>query len=443
MSNHRPHSILSRSILTCLTVVLAGGCHPDVDVKESGSATAEKDLFGESETNASDSGIPTTSDGNTEAPVDPQDACELHPTPDFPGVRFECGGTFSGGLVFDYYGDKDIPLHGFLPCQDLSKWYEKEPGYVYTCFASLKDQQFGSQAEKADLSEVQACCLEGSPDEAVGPFCRIDAAQDLCVSASDQLNELRKELPLVPKLKEINQQLENLNYFLATSETQSDCAITFAKGLVATGDITKASEGLEWKPAAKWELDSDEGWPWFRKLDVNLNEFILEEMSATTSACLDPALNEPQTGVLADGTVTVADDTARGETRLTGGDFAFRQEFCSGPICDFHLDALRLTAAPFTFAGRHFHAITAELTTPAKGRISGETVRIPGAQVELALRFHVSSDAAGDETHALKLRASGDVTASLSADSQFAVRSLRLANWPVEIEIATRPGQAR
>jgi len=441
--SHHPRYILPRSILTCLAVVLAGGCHPDVDVKESGSATAEKDLFGETETDASDSGIPTTSDSDATPPIDPQDACELHPTPDFPGVRYECGGSFAGGLVFDYYGAKDIPLHGFLPCQDLSKWYPKEPGYVYTCFASLKEQHFGSQAEKASLSEVQACCLEGSPDEAVGPFCRIDAAQDLCVSASDQLNQLRKELPLVPKLKEINQQLENLNYFLAASETQSECAFTFAKGLVATGDITKASDTLDWKPAAKWELDSDDGWPWFRELDVNLNEFILEELSATTSVCLDPALNEPQTGVLADGTATVSDDTARGETSLTGGDFAFRQGLCSGPICDFQLDALRLTAAPFTFAGRHFHEITAELTSPAKGRISGETVRIPGHRVELALRFQVSSEASGDEVHALTLRANGDVTASLSPDSHFAVRSLRLANWPVEIELATKSVQAR
>ena len=208
--------------------------------------------------------------------------------------------------------------------------------------------------------------------------------------------------------------------------------------------INGPGEGLEWDPTAKWQHDSDDGWPWSRELDVNLNEFILDEMIPTTSACLDPALREPQAGVLLGGTVVVSDETARGETRLTGGDVAFRQEPCSGPICDFQLDTLRLAAAPFAFAGHRFHEITAELTTPATGRISGETVRIPGHRIELALRFRVSSDGtSGDEVHTLKLRASGDVTASLSPDSRFAVRSLRLATWPVEIELATEPVQAR
>lgn len=128
--SHHPCHILPSSLLTCLTVVLAGGCHPDVTAKETGSATDESDLFGESETDAADSGTPTTSGADTTPPIDPQDACELHPAPDFPGVRYEYGGSFAGGLVFDYYGATDIPLHTFVPCQDLSDWFPKEPGYV-------------------------------------------------------------------------------------------------------------------------------------------------------------------------------------------------------------------------------------------------------------------------------------------------------------------------
>jgi len=444
------HSIRSVRTLSVLSfaataVVVASGCHHDVVAKETGSATDEKDLFGESETDTADSGIPTTSASDTDQSVNPQEACELHPTPEFPGVRFECGGSFTTTLVFDFYGAGDVPLDALLPCQDLSEESPKQAGYRYTCFAVLSDQQFGAKAERANLRDVEACCVEATPDEAVDPFCRVDAAQDMCVATSDYLNELRKQIPVIPKFKEINEQLENLNEFIATSASQSDCAKTIAKGFLATGDIDTFGETVDWQPTAKVQLDPEDGWPWFRALDLNVNEFALEDMSETDSTCLDAALEKPLIGTFAGGKIGVSDGDNRTEALLTRGAFSFSQEQCNGRSCDFQLETLQLAATPFSLAGYRFDEISAELTAPARGTISGESVRIPGQQIELSIRARVSSnDVPGTgELRTLQVRASGDMVASLSRDSRFAVESLRLANWPAEIELTTAAVAAR
>ena len=454
---HNSLSIRTLSVLAlaATAVAAAGGCHHEFMAKETDSATEAKDLFGESETDTADSGIPTTSESDsgipttsvsdTDQPVNPQETCELHPTPAFPGVRFECGGSFTTTLVFDFYGASDVPLDKLLPCQDLSKESPKQAGYRYTCFAVLKDQEFGAGAERANLRNVEACCIETAPDEAVDPFCRIDAAQDMCVATSDYMNELRKQIPFIPKFKEINDQLENLNEFIASSVGQSDCAKTLAKGFIATGDIETFDETVDWQPTAKVQLDPQDGWPWFRALDLNVNEFALEDKSETDSACLVPALEKPLVGTFAGGKVGVSDGENRTEALLTRGAFSFSKERCNGQSCAFQLETLQLTVTSFSLAGYRFDQISAEMTAPARGTISGESVRIPGQQIELSIHARVSSTdvPSNGELRTLQLRTSGDMVASLSQDSRFAVESLRLANWPVEIELTTTAAAAR
>lgn len=62
---YRSIRTLSACSFAATIVVMAGGCHQDIAAKETGSATDEKDLFGESETDSADSGIPTTSASDT------------------------------------------------------------------------------------------------------------------------------------------------------------------------------------------------------------------------------------------------------------------------------------------------------------------------------------------------------------------------------------------
>lgn len=445
MDNRRPRCPLLISAFAAIALAPAGGCHADVFAKGTDSATNENELFGESEPTTSESWTPTTSEGDTEPALDPQDACELHPQPGFPGLRFECAGSFATALVFDYYGASDVPINSLVPCVDLSDALPKQPGYLYTCFAKLQGQHFGPDAEQASVREVEACCLADSPAEAVDPFCRIDAAQDICIGVSDHLNDLRKQIPFLPKFKEVNQQLKNLNYFLAASDNQSDCAQTFAKGFLAVGDIVETSKTVDWQPTAEVQLDPDDGWPWFRAIDMNVTELALAEMNETDRSCLDSNLPEPQTGVIPGGRLAVSDGESKGEAQLSGGSFAFRRERCSASTCDFQLDALRLDAGPLTLGGFEFEEITAELTVPAVGKISGERVRIPGQGVTFTVRARIiaTDGPGGDEVQMFQLRARGDMLGSLSINSGFSIESVELFNWPIEIELATEPGAAR
>lgn len=96
-----------------------------------------------------------------------------------------------------------------------------------------------------------------SPDEAASEYCRLDGAEEFCVAASDGLNAFRAELPFVPALAEVNQQLENLNKFLAQSMTQTSCSTSIAGGLLKEGNFQGDTAKASWYLEHPRELDQE------------------------------------------------------------------------------------------------------------------------------------------------------------------------------------------
>lgn len=299
--------------------------------------------------------LPTTT-ATEEPPVDPLEHCELNPEPGFAGEIYACSGEFSTRMVFDYYGDADIPLDAFLPCADESKISPKPAGYVYTCFLQRADLDFGPESTQGDAQDVEACCLSGSPEEAVDPFCRIAAAEDLCVAASNRLNGLRHEkVFLAPALDEISGQLENLNLFLAASQTQTSCSKTFAKGLVDAGDFPMNEDSVRWDVESPLALDPEHGWPWFRDIRLTVAAFELEGMSETGATCTDAGLGSLQGGGLKVGRVVVSDSESERMARID----RLRPRRSGHPCA---LDAWRLSAPPLVF--RRMRLGTAGIDAP-------------------------------------------------------------------------------
>jgi hypothetical protein len=243
-------------------------------------------------------------------------------------------------------------------------------------------------------------------------------------------------LPQIPSLKEINNQLENLNVFIASSETQTSCAQTYAKGLVDTGDIELGSQdNVGWTVESPDALDPDQGWPWFRDIKTSVPGFELKGAVATGVACQDAGLGVLQGGALQGGRVLVTNDDARGEARLDGGRVDFREADCDADACAFELASLELTFAPFKIDGMTLTDISATLVEPAEGKMMSDgVVRIPGSQVELEVRARVDGD---EQTH--RTRAQGDVLARRAADGRFAIENLRVVDGPVALELSTDP----
>jgi len=424
------------SLLTLLLAV-PSGCHKNVTIQESASATDGTDLFPEDES-TSEGSVPTTSVGEPKD-ADPRDYCALHPEPSFPGMNFACSGKMASTFLFDYYGDPDLPINELLVCFDTSDINPKDPGYVYTCYYVLNTSEFGPEGKLPGGRDIEACCLRDSPEEAVDAFCRIDAAQDFCAGLSNNLNKLRKEIPLIPKFKEVNDQLLNLNLFLATSEVQTDCASTLAKEFLATGDILKWQDSVGWSARSKMELDSEDGWPWFRSPTARVTKFIMDESVATGEACVDALMGLEQ-GELQGGQVDVSESDSTAHARVSSGRFAFRRSACNSDTCAFELQTLELGVDNFALAGVQFSDIHAQLSAPTRGDLTGTTVRLTGPDVQLRMTFKATVAGTDEGEHiTVDMSADGEVTATVTPDGHFSIDSLVLTNWPVEMKLTTAP----
>ena len=439
------HAFLLSTLTLLAPAAVISGCHPDVQVQDSGSATDDNSIF---DTEADDSSspdgddTPTTSAGD---PIDPVDYCQLHPDESFPGMAFACSGEFSLQLAFDYYGDPDVPVHKVVPCFDLSDLYDKDEGYVYTCFSSISEEAFGPTAEKAGGKHVEACCLRDAPNEAVDPYCRIDAAQDLCVATSDGLNELRDQIPHLLMFKEINQQLLNLNEFLATGDTQSECALNFAKKLIAGGDIKWTGDAVNWLPQSKMALDADEGWPWFREISIGINKFTLDEVAPTGVSCGDVDPVGVVGGGIGGGTVEFSGSVGIASVDVSDGKFSYRPVPCWLEACPFELQALDLRIEDFDLGLFKFRDVEAALSAPVTGTSRGEAVTLEGQHAKFTATFRVAMGGTplfDDAALTVDLRAHGLTVAQLTGDGLFSIERLELASWPVEMKLHTRPSKS-
>jgi len=427
--------MLTRPAYPLICATLAASliaCHTDVDPIPTASA-------GDPENNLSDSGADAPED---DPDFDPLDHCTSKPDETFGGTIHRCEGDFSSSLVFDYYGDPDLGIESVLVCLDHSDVKVVEPGYVFTCYVSTSEQPFGTEGV-----DVDTCCLADPPEEAILPLCRIDAAEEICEATSDKLNELRKQIPALPKLAEVNKQLLNLNKHIAQAKSQEDCASTFADGFVEVGDIGDPTETVDWGPGDN--SDPETGWPWLRNIDLNVTGFHIDDTVDAETACggaqkLDSILD----GTLAPLILTLDGPVGQGDSTASSGRFTLAMDECSTGACRAELRAIELDIPDFEVGPVQLSGLSVQLAQPAQGHINGTQLRVPGH--ELALMLQGSARALSDVTIAgldfsayldgrrqhVTVRASEDFVAEIDA-GQLVITELQVDTWPITAQVAT------
>ncbi len=406
---------------------LATGCHEPVTVDETNSATNGDGYFG------------TSTSGAPDEPA-PLDFCR-HPVEDgFPGVRFVCAGDFSSTLVFDYHGDPEIPINGYVPCVVHDDKVGLGDGYVYTCYASVYEQPFGLDVAEPYGGDVEACCRAGSPDEFVEDFCRIDAAEEMCIGAAEGLDDLRSKLPVVPKLYELNQQLLNLNEFIATAPQQGECAFTYATKLVDVDAIDGVTDVATWMPDSPKADDADEGWPWLRNIRMNITGFHIDESVETGDACVDLVLPEPEICDGLTGSLVLTSPLGSTKVPLTANlDLSVGD--CDGESCPAALHGLAVEVGDLQVGPVSLSSVRAVLRAVATGDAHGDVVAFPRAQIRLGLSMVVAAEKLGIPagTHVDLDVHPGELRLTRTADGAVGIDSLTLDNWPVSLSASTAP----
>jgi hypothetical protein len=439
---------------TALICLALSGCHQDVIANSTGSATDDCQYFCNDSTTET---VPSTSDGDptdggvdptegedpTGGAIDPSDFCRLHPEEDFPGFVHVCSGSVHGGIRFEYFGDPEIPLHSYMFCVDMSAPpynLEKPEGYVYSCTIEAANYEFGPAVEQPNGHQIDACCLRDSPVEASSAYCRIDGAEEFCLGATDGLNAFRAELPHLPLLAEINQQLENLNKFLATSDTQTTCAKSTADGLLEAGNFGGNFAKAGWYIEHPQELDPEAGWPWFREIRMNVYGFEINEVVNNGLACNlleEDALTE---GSIREGRMTIAGEMGAAEVAVSGR-FSSRSSDCQLASCESTLETFELQMKDFSVGSLAFSDVSVSLATPAVGLLHGDDLAVQENGMLLTATFRLTAEGRpmlGDVPVSVNLRNREVAHFQRQPDSSLAVRQLDVVQWPFKIELASR-----
>jgi hypothetical protein len=447
MPTTKSHAVPLSTALICLSSAISGGCHDPVKTDNSESATADCDYF--CHDSSSGSGDPTDgggdpTDGGGDDPtggvIDPADFCKLHPAEDYPGLVHVCSGAVDGGINFEYFGDPDIPLNEYILCVDMSQWIEKPAGYVYSCYIQLNNYEFGPDVPQPNGHQLDACCLRDSPMEASSAYCRIDGAEEFCLGASDGLDAFRAELPHVPLLAEINQQLENLNKFLATADTQMSCSKNIAGGLLAAGDFESDSAKAGWHIEHPQELEPEVGWPWFREIHMNVYGFQIDDVVNNGLACHlleEDALTE---GAIQEGRMSIAGEMGAAEVG-TAGRFGLRSSDCQVASCESTLETFGLEMKDFTVGSLAFSDVSVSLAAPVVGLLQGDVLAVPENSMQLTATFRLTAEGRpmfGGFPVSVGLRNHGVARFQRASDSSHAVRELDVVQWPFEIALASR-----
>jgi len=429
-------TVITRPAYPLICVPLAASliaCHQDVDTEDTDSAGNPNIIL-------TDSGADAPDD---DPDFDPLEHCDSKPDEDFEGTTHRCDGDFSSALRFDYFGDPEIGIDSLLVCIDWSDARPVEPGYIFTCYVQTSDHPFGTEGV-----DVDTCCLADAPEEAILPLCRYDAAEEICDATSEKLNELRKQIPVLPKLAEINKQLLNLNQHLAQAKSQEDCASTFADGFVEVGDIGGPSETVDWTPGDN--NDPETGWPWIRNIDLNVNSFHIDDTVDTGSACGGvQKFDSIRDGTLAPLTLTLDGPVGQGDSTASSGRFTLVMDECRAGACAAELQVLELNFPDFEVGPIQLSGLSVQLAQPAAGHINGAQLRVPGH--ELSLIIQGSARASQDLSIAgldvgtyldgrqqrLTMRAGKDLVAQVEAD-QLAITDLHVDAWPITARVVGR-----
>ena len=241
------------------------------------------------------------------------------------------------------------------------------------------------------LSLAVAMAKIGMPG-AILPLCRINAAEEICEATSDKLNELRKKIPFLPKLEEINKQLLNLNIHIAKAKTRSDCSSTFAKGFVDVGDIDGYMETIDWTPGNN--NDPETGWPWIRDIDLNVTSFHIDDMIDSGSECVVDEFSSFIEGSIAPLSLSLDGPLGHGESSASGR-FSLAIEACATGGCPAELRALELDVPNFDVGPIQLSELSIRLTQPAHGRIM--TLRCASRAAHG--RSRMSPSVAGSQSH--------------------------------------------
>lgn len=438
------NTICLSSLFACLAVLAA--CHQDIITNSTSSATDDEAIFGTSTTSdGSDTEvIPTTSAGDpTGGGIDPTQFCKLHPGDDYPGFVHVCSGWESGEFIFDYYGDDPAIDDEYIVCFDLTEPPNlvKPEGYVFTCQINLPHLFPTKKTEGFPGGhQVDACCLQGSPFEAIADYCRVDLAEELCREVSFAINDMRKRLPPSVGLAELNHQLENLSKYIADSDTQTACSQHLAKGFVDIGNV-EAGEypSFGWEVKHPQALDPEVGWPMLR--DLRMFVWTLDIKSAENAgvACSDSG-GDAVTGVIEEGAFLLESYLGSAHVNVSGT-ASFRRADCRLDSCEFRLEAFSLEVDDFEIGAFRFTDVSVVLSTPTSGLIKDDAIGLPENQMHLTATFHVEEEGVrmfDGAPMSVELQNHGVAHLRLLPGSSLALERLDVINWPVEMSLVNQ-----
>jgi hypothetical protein len=439
--------LINNRSFVCISTLFASlgamaACHEDIISASTNSATDDEAIFGTttSSTSSDTEAIPTTSSGDTMGEgIDPTQFCELRPSDDYPGVLYVCSGHAAVNLYFDYYGD-DASIGAKLVCIDLTEpptSLEKPEDYVFTCQIVL-NRVFSTDDILPNGHRIDACCLQDSPFEAPADYCRVDAAEELARGLSDALNDFRMNLPSIPKLAEVNQQLESLNKYVAASNTQTACSQHLAKEFVKFGNVD-VFPTVQWSIEHPQALDPEVGWPWFR--DLRLVVYDLEIASAENDGTPCSEIGKDAvTGDIAEGTVLLKSHLGSVNASVDG-QASYTRADCRHSSCEFRLETFSLKVDNFELDRYSFTDISVALATPTTGLINGDMIGLPGNQMHMTATFRVAED--GEPMFegapvSVGLQNHGVAQLRLLPDSSIAVERLDVSRWPLEMGLVSK-----
>jgi hypothetical protein len=418
-------SCFNACAMLSLPLVAILACHEPVLPEITNGATDGSDVFPPGDFGGEES------TGEPSPQPHPTDFCTLKPDETAAWERFVCSGEVESSIWFEYHGDPDVPIDSVVLCADFSVFEEKSPSYVYTCAVQMSPKAFGHGAPIPYAGPVDACCLGETPPDFVEAFCEIDAAEEMCVGLVYALDELRAKIPKVGKGIEVYKQLTELNKFMATNSSLTNCSKELAQEILGGVSVP------DWSPGAP---DPTEGWPWFRAFDFNVTKLDIEASATTGDLCVDdPPAVTIQCGLA--GAVAIAGPAAVTTTNAKGA-ASFGERDCDGDRCELDLVGLDLSLADFSIGSWSFGRIQVALAEPARGRRTGSKWSIPGHNLRLNASFTLGDDAQGatsGEVLSVEFTVQGDVTGSID-HGQIVIESLEILSWPLELKLADASG---
>lgn len=435
------HTTFPSLPLTILCAIPITACNPDLPPHEEDSATGDCDFFNCTDGATDTEIVPTEptsasasdSEPTGEPPVDPED-CELNPSEDFEGFQYICSGSTAINIAFDYYGDPDLPIGSFFVCVDETEppFNEvKDEGYVFTCFRSLSDFEFGPDINQPNGEEVDACCLREASDASVEGFCTVDAGEELCSGAAKELNELRKMIPPVAPTKDLRDQLEALNAHISEASTQEACSQEVATELLDESDQFP-------EPEAAWHPGDDSNWSWFREIVVTVPDFAIDGNENSGNSCSEINLVSPMSGQITGGKLKVKSFLGNANTKVTGGSFKFRTAPCDLETCEFRFDEFHVKIKDFDVGPLGFSQVKVDLLAPTMGQINAPKIGFANEEMHFTATFNLSVN--GEPMFvgaAVELSNSGVAEARLQNGPKFGVQKIDAVDWPFEFTLTT------